>query len=153
MVLRTWTNISISNWTFNTWLSSKLKRHCLNLFCSTTLMNLICQFNNQYTIQITKLNNLKPKQFITNHANDELKQMIYECIKLKLISRFYCEQFKCLKILVKETEIRLIWNQNFRIKRLLLQWRNSHIVIDAGSKKIKERRTPRFIEVSPFRRR
>ena len=40
MVLHNWTNISIFNWHFNTLLSSKLKRHCLNLFCSTTYTSL-----------------------------------------------------------------------------------------------------------------
>ena len=33
------TNINISIWTFNTFLSSKLKRHCLNLFCSNNFIN------------------------------------------------------------------------------------------------------------------
>jgi len=34
-----------------------------------SLMNLILQFNNQYSIQIIKLNYLKPKQFIKNLTN------------------------------------------------------------------------------------
>jgi len=37
MVLHSWTNISISNWIFNTLLSSKLKLVMLNTFCSNTL--------------------------------------------------------------------------------------------------------------------
>jgi len=37
MVLHTWTNISISNWNFNTLLSSKLKVVMLNTFCSNIL--------------------------------------------------------------------------------------------------------------------
>jgi len=40
------------------------------------------------TIQIIKLNYLKAKQFITNHTNYELEQMIYEWIFLKLIFKF-----------------------------------------------------------------
>jgi len=44
----------------------------LKIWIRNSLMNLIREFNNQYTNQITKLNYLK--QFITDHTNYELKQ-------------------------------------------------------------------------------
>jgi len=40
----------------------------------------ICQINNQYTIQIEKLNYLKPKQLILNHTTYEFEHKIYKII-------------------------------------------------------------------------
>jgi hypothetical protein len=63
MLLYTWTNISISNWTFNILLSSKLKVAMLNTFCSNNMIfphHLQSQINAPYFCMksVTRVNHL-----------------------------------------------------------------------------------------------